>query len=124
MIKIEELELYKLMVNFTAEELNEMGKKATDFKWVFDNKNINLIPVLELYQNDKLYETVEATKFSIYLQDLLKEIHELNNFILQEFGPESYDNFLDLLINQTNDCGKCELNEVCVLVKLEKMMGD
>ncbi|KKL79371.1 hypothetical protein LCGC14_2015530, partial [marine sediment metagenome] len=121
-MKIEDLELIKLMINFTAEELIEIGKNETDFKWVFDNKNVNLIPVLELYRNDKLYETIEATEFSITLQNLLKEIHELNNFIIQEFGPESYDNFLDLLKEQNSKCGEYELNEVCILVKLEKMM--
>ena len=82
------MEIMSLMIIFTANELLEKGKNETDFEWKFNLSNSNLIPVLELYNEEKVYEIIEATEFSETLQDLLKDISNLNNCINRKYGSK------------------------------------
>ena len=98
---------------FTIEELVEKGIKKSFFKWKFNFENINLIPVLELYDDKgKIFKTIESTEFSKLLQDLLRETCKLHNEIRD---PEIKKEFLGLLEEDTADCSECEFREICFL---------
>ena len=105
---MEEPEIIRIMIHQTIKELREKGKKEVDFEWNFNFKNINLIPILKLSNEGKNYEIIEATKFSEKLQNLLREIHRLYNWINQEYGLKSSNIFLTSLKERTNKCVNCK----------------
>lgn len=99
---------------FTIEELVKKGVKPIDFEWKFNLKNVNLIPILELYDCEgKTIETFESIEFPDLLQKLLKEIQLLSNYT----DPELDKYFLNYLEETTVDCSKCEFRDMCFLRK-------
>lgn len=98
---------------FTIDELVKKGIKPTKFEWKFNSKNLNLIPVLELYKDERIYKTFEATEFSELLQDLLKKTQELFNCINNPHNSKSIEELLSNLEGSTNDCSRCEFRNVC-----------
>ncbi len=105
---LKQMVVMSLMVNFTIKELEERGKNDVDFKWKFNLKNSNLIPECQLFENGKIYETIEATEFSGILQDILKEIQYICD-------SKTRDEFSALLKVENNECSKCKLRKVCNL---------
>ena len=89
---------------FTITELTEKNIKPTEFKWKFNsNNNVNLIPVLELYNNEgKIFKTFEAINFSKTLQRLLRENQMLfdNKF---NKTREDFLNYLDIVAVDLSD---------------------
>lgn len=97
---------------FTIEELKNKGIKEVNFAWKINFKNVNLIPLLELYKKDKIYKTIEAIEFSKKLQNLLRETHNLRNEIT---NVRSIENLLDYLDEGAKDCDVCEFKNDCFL---------
>jgi len=110
---MEEPEIMRIMIHQTIKELREKGKKELDFEWNFNFKNVNLIPVLELSNEGKNYETIEANEFSEKLQNLLREIYNLHNWINQEYGLKSSNEFLTSLKELSDECVNCERQFEC-----------
>ena len=121
---MEEAKIMSLMVNFTIIELKEKGLDETDFEWKFNLSNANLIPILLLYDNDKIHESIEATEFSETLQDILKDIHYLHNWINQKYGSEAHDKFSNLLKVRAKECLECELLVTCIPIKFRNIIED
>ncbi|KKN59628.1 hypothetical protein LCGC14_0540250 [marine sediment metagenome] len=105
---LKQMVVMSLMVNLTLEELEEKGKNKNDFKWKLNLKNSNLIPVLQLFKNGKIYENIEATEFSEILQDILKEVQYICDSKVR-------DEFSALLKMRNNECNKCKLRKICNL---------
>ena len=62
--------------------------------------HLNLIPVLEIYDKGEICETIEATEFSEILQDILEDIHWIN----QKYGSD--------------ECLECNSRKMCKQLRL------
>ena len=87
---------------FTITELKEKSIKPTEFKWKFNSNNINLIPVLELYNNEsKIFKTFESIEFSRKLQNLLRDQMLFDNNFNKT--REDFLNYIDVVVVDLND---------------------
>lgn len=100
---------------FTINELVKMKIKPTKFEWKFNSKNLNLIPVLELYNDNGIYKTIESIEFSELLQDLLKKTQILFDCITNSHGSKSIEELLSNLEGNTSDCSRCKFRNICPL---------
>lgn len=94
---------------YTIEELKKKGIKPMDFKWIFNKNNINVIPVLELYENDQIIKTFESIEFPKRLQKLLREIQIIGDTYNTEFDKH----FLSYVEEVAVDCSECEFQSIC-----------
>ena len=85
----------------TIGELLKRNIEPTDFEWKFNFKNVNIIPVLELYKEGEIYESIEATEFSEQFQELLKATQ-----ILFKDTKEHESKF-------DEECSNCNLKSIC-----------
>ncbi len=111
-MKIEEL-LLKSVADlvldlYTIEELKKMNVKPTKFEWKF-NSNINVIPILELHNNGKVFKTFESIEFPKLLQKLLREIQIIGN----THDPKFDKHFLSYVKETAVDCDECEIQDMC-----------
>jgi len=72
---------------------------------------------LELYNNDTIFEVIEATEFSETLQDILKDVHNLYKWINKTRGSEARNEFSAYLKKKTKKCLSCEGREICNLLR-------
>lgn len=98
---------------FTVDELVKMRIKPSKFKWKFNLNNVNIIPILELYEKDKIYKTIESTEFSKLLQDLLRETQLLFAYTGNPYNSKSIEELFSNLEGSTSDCSECEFGDVC-----------
>lgn len=96
---------------FTIEELVEMGFKPIKFEWKFNSNNINVIPILELYDNKGIYKTIESIEFPERLQKLLRE----TQLLLDCIDPNLDKYFLSYVEETAVNCNECELKDICHL---------
>ncbi len=96
---------------FTIEELKKRHMKPTKFEWKFNSNNINVIPILELYNNNGIYKTFESIEFPEKLQKLLKEVQMLSKYTDSNLDKH----FLSYLEESTADCSKCGFRKICHL---------
>ena len=97
----------------TIEELGKKCIKKTNFKWIFNSKNTNIIPVLELYNKKGVYKTIESTEFSELLQDLLTETQKLQSYTNNTHDSKTEDELLKHIAEEKSDCSDCEIKEIC-----------
>lgn len=96
---------------FTIEELKKRGVKPIKFKWIFNSNNINVIPILELYDKNGVIKKFESIEFPELLQKLLREIQIIGNTYDSEFDKH----FLSYVEETAIDCRKCEFRDMCPL---------
>lgn len=98
---------------FTAEELYKKGIKETNFEWKYNFKNINLIPVLELYNKDKVYKKIEAIEFSKELQELLVDAQLLFKLTDEPIYFKTEDELMELVEEVKANCDECNIKDIC-----------
>lgn len=98
---------------FTKQELKEKGIKETNFKWIFNSKNKNIIPVLELYKKGKVYRTIESIEFPEIFQILLEETQKMHDYNYYTEDFISQRELLRYLEEEESDCSECDLKEIC-----------
>ena len=97
----------------TIEELRRKCVNETNFKWIFNSKNKNIIPVLELYNKEGVYRTIESIEFTEPFQKIFEKIQKLYDFVNNTHDSELREEFVGYLMEEETDCSECEIKEMC-----------
>ena len=98
---------------FTTEELYRKGIKTSNFEWKYNFKNINIIPILEVYNEQGVYKTFESIDFSKEIQDLLDDAKKLFEMTDKPMVLKEIDRFFKYLKDNDEDCSDCDLRDIC-----------